>query len=188
MMVRGEIIDEFPDEVKKKIDGMIENHFSAKDIHDWLSVNMFPEWKTNHPEWCVTKKTVQNYYRLKVPEKRLLHPSYVHSAMRRTHEDIDVLDNIGETVRELGKLIKSLKEKGTLDNKDIGELRRLHKEFRDSNKILFDLRSRLGLIKEEPKKFVQFSFSKKLEELKEEREKEKSEEEKLYEKVVEKKD
>ena len=183
-MVRGEIIEEYPTEVKTEIDKMIERQPNAQFIFDWLEKTWFPKWKDSHSEWCVTKRTIQNYIRLKAPEKTLVHPAYVREAIKRTHKDIDVLNNIGVTIEKLDVLIKKFEGK-ELDNKDIGELRRLHKEFRDANKMLFDLHSRLGLIDETPKKSIQFSFSRKLTEIKEKREEEKSEEEKAYEKVIE---
>ena len=186
--MRGKIIDKYPDEVRKKIEYLIDSNFNGKSIYEWLNANWFPKWKQNGMEnLIVGERTVRNWLRNYAPEKRLLSQSYINNAVKRMDEDINAIEEIGKVLRGLIDLANSFKE-GDLSLKQKGEKRRILKEIANVSDMYEKLRMRLGLSEEKPKETIHHTFIDMVKEIKHKHEdkKEKTEEEKLYEKAVKK--
>jgi len=186
--VRGKIIDKYPDEVRKKIEYLIDSNFNGKSIYEWLNANWFPKWKQNGMEnLIVGERTVRNWLRNYAPEKRLLSQSYINNAVKRMGEDIDTLEVMQKALKDMMELARGFPE-DKLSLRDKGEKRRILKEIANISQMLEGLRIRLGLSEEKPKETIHRTFIDMVKEIKHKHDdkKEKTEEEKLYEKAVKK--
>ena len=185
--MRGLIIDKYPDEVRQKIEFLIDSNFNGKAIHEWLQDNYFPKWKQiGRKDLIVTERTVRNWLRNYCPQKRLLSQSYIDRAVDRLEKDKEVLQNIEGDIAKLKQLINSFGDIDKLSLKSKAELRRQLKESIEANKKHLDILMRLGVVKEEPKKSTQFIFSKTLKEISEKHEEKpkKSKEEEIVERAL----
>lgn len=188
--MRGRVIDEYPDEVRKKIEHLIGSNFNGRAIHQWLEREWFVKWReSGQDNLIITERTVRNWVRNYAPQKRLLSQSYIDSAVKRMGEDINAIEELGRVIHEMRELANSFPDEGELSLRQKGEKRRILKEIANISDMYEKLRMRLGLTEESPKKTVSEHFITKLTEIRHKHEgkgEDKSKEEKLYEKVVEK--
>ena len=178
-LARKFIVEQFPIDVREKIDFFIGEGFNPLSIFRWLEENVYPKWrKDGKGEFCVTRRTIYNYVKNRCPENLLVSDSYLKEARKRVDDDINSIGEIRSSINVLDKLIKSF----NLDNptlKEKGELRRLIKEKIESEKKFMELQIRLGLVKDVKKVDTTDDILERL------RKEQKIREEKTLEKVVE---
>jgi len=140
------IIDQYPDDVKRKIDLFVGEGLSPRAIYEWLEANVYPQFReSGSVEFCVSRKTVYNYMKKHVPEKRVVFGSYIREALKRVDDDIDAMAKLREYIRALEGLLGKFDLSGKLSLREIGEMRRLLHELTEATRKHVDLEIRLGL-------------------------------------------
>lgn len=170
------IVEEFPEEVRVDIGKMVSLGYSSIEIYDWLVKTHFPMWREEHPEWCVTDRTIRNYIEERIPERVVVSRGVIEKAMERVEDDVDALANIKQAIAGIKSLIDKYDRVHILERTEVAELRKLWKEYVEMSDMYIHLQMKLGIVKEMPEK-KEITVSEKMSELKAKMEAEKKKKE-----------
>lgn len=143
---RTGVVEQFPVEIREKIDAFIGLKLSPRSIYEWLSENVYPRWREEgRDNLCVTRKTIYNYMRNRCPENLVVSDSYLRAATERVEDGVDTLEKIRGNIATLERLLSQFDLKVSLNMPQISQARLLTQALLDANLKLLELEIRLGL-------------------------------------------